>query len=98
MRCRSAATHRCVRTSSMDRWAEVVGVIGDVRHFGAGTPPAPEMYWADDQVGVMKSPTLDRMRRQMTLVVSVGDGVRGDPLAIVPSIRAAVQSVDPDQP
>ncbi|HYM22252.1 MAG TPA: ABC transporter permease [Vicinamibacterales bacterium] len=77
------------------KWAEVVGVVGDVRHFGAGTPPVAEMYWADQQVAVVKSSTLDRMRRQMTLVVSVG---RGDPLSVVPSIRAAVQAVDPDQP
>ncbi|HEY6213471.1 MAG TPA: FtsX-like permease family protein, partial [Vicinamibacterales bacterium] len=77
------------------KWAEVVGVVGDVRHFGGGVPPAAEMYWADEQVAVAKSPTLDRMRRQMTIVVSVD---RGDPLSLVPSIRAAVQSVDSDQP
>ena len=80
------------------KWAEVVGVVGDVRHFGGGTAAEPEMYWADAQVGVVKSPTLDRMRRQLTLVIAAGDGIRGDPLAIVPSIRATVQSIDPDQP
>ena len=35
------------------------------------------------------------MRRGLTLVISTE---AGDPLAIVPSVRAAVRAVDPDQP
>ncbi|HMD34770.1 MAG TPA: ABC transporter permease [Vicinamibacterales bacterium] len=81
-----------------DRWAEIVGVVGDVAHFGAGGEAFPEMYWADVQVGAINSPTLTRARRQLTIVVSTGDGARGDPLAVVPAVRAAVHGLDPDQP
>jgi putative ABC transport system permease protein len=80
------------------KWAEVVGVVADVRHFGLGTPPPPEMYWPAEQIDTVSlggASTLRRMRRGLTLVVST-DG--GDPLAIVPSVRAAVLAVDPDQP
>ena len=78
-----------------ERWAEVVGVIGDVRHFGPGTPPVAEMYWAVEQIGAVPGETLRRMRRGLTLVVSTD---AGDPLALVPSVRASVRAVDPDQP
>ena len=78
-----------------ERWAEVVGVVADVRHFGPGTPPPPEMYWPAEQIDAVPGETLRRMRRGLTLVVST-DG--GDPLAIVPPVRAAVRAVDPDQP
>jgi predicted permease len=78
-----------------ERWAEVVGVVADVRHFGAGTPPAAEMYWPAEQIDAVPGETLRRMRRGLTLVVSAD---AGDPLTMVPSIRAAVRGLDPDQP
>jgi putative ABC transport system permease protein len=78
-----------------DRWAEVVGVVGDVRHFGPGTPPSPEMYWPAAQVAAVPSDTLRRLRRQTTLVVSVA---AGDPLSAVPAVRSVVRGIDPDQP
>jgi predicted permease len=77
------------------RWAEVVGVVADVRHFGPGTPPPPEMYWPAEQIDAVQGETLRRMRRGLTLVIATE---AGDPLAIVPSVRAAVRAVDPDQP
>jgi putative ABC transport system permease protein len=77
---------------SPDRWAEVVGVIADVRHFG---PAAPEMYWPSAQLDAVPGETLRRLRRQSTLVVSTE---AGDALSIVPAIRASVRAVDPDQP
>jgi len=78
-----------------DRWAEVVGVVADVRHFGPGTPPAPEMYWPAEQVDATPSETLRRMRRGLTLVVATESG---DPLSLVPAVRTAVRAIDPDQP
>jgi putative ABC transport system permease protein len=78
-----------------DRWGEVVGVIADVRHFGPGAPAAAEMYWPLPQIEAVPSETLRRLRRQSTLVVSAQSG---DPLALVGEVRAAVRSVDPDQP
>jgi putative ABC transport system permease protein len=53
------------------------------------------MYWAAEQIDAVPSETLRRMRRGLTLVVSTE---AGDPLAVVPSVRAAVRAVDPDQP
>ena len=78
-----------------ERWAEVVGVVADVRHFGPGTPPPAEMYWPAEQIDAVPGETLRRMRRGLTLVISTE---AGDPLAIVPSVRAAVRAADPDQP
>jgi predicted permease len=78
-----------------ERWAEVVGVVADVRHFGPGTPPVAEMYWPAEQIDAVPGDALRRMRRGLTLVVSTD---AGDPLAMVPSVRAAVRGVDPDQP
>jgi putative ABC transport system permease protein len=78
-----------------ERWAEVVGVVADVRHFGPGTPPPPEMYWPAEQIDAVPGEALRRMRRGLTLVISTE---AGDPLTIVPSVRAAVRAVDPDQP
>ena len=80
---------------SNDRWAEVVGVVGDVHHLGPGTPPAAEMYWPVAQVGVVNSETLNRVRRQATLVVST---IAGDSLSVVPAIRDVLSSVDRAQP
>jgi len=76
------------------RWGDVIGVIGDVRHFGPSTQAPPEMYWASPQLDALSSETLQRARRQLTLVVSTA----GDPLAVVPAVRAAMREVDPDQP
>jgi hypothetical protein len=78
-----------------ERWAEVVGVVADVRHFGPGTPPPPEMYWPAEQIDAVPGEALRRMRRGLTLVISTE---AGEPLSIVPSVRAAVRAVDPDQP
>jgi putative ABC transport system permease protein len=77
------------------KWAEVVGVVGDVRHFGAGTPPAPEMYWPAPQIDAVPGETLRRMRRGLTLVVATESD---DSLSAVPTVRAAVLALDPEQP
>jgi predicted permease len=78
-------------------YAQVVGVIRDVRHFGPSAPVPPEMYWPAEQIEALpgSQTTLRRMRRALTLVVST-DGA--DPLALVGSVREAVTSVDPAQP
>jgi putative ABC transport system permease protein len=63
---------------------EIVGVVGDVRHFGLMTAAAPEMY----------VPLTQRPRRDMTLVVRAA----GDPLSLTGAVRQAVASLDKDQP
>ncbi len=77
-------------------YAEVVGLVGDVRHFGPSAPAPAEMYWPAEQIDALPGQmTLRRMRRALTLVVSTADA---DPLALVGPVRAAVHSVDPAQP
>ena len=62
----------------------IVGVVGDIRQTALDEPAPPLVY-----VNNMQSP-----RIKTTLVMRT----RGDPLAAARSIRAAIQSMDPDQP
>jgi putative ABC transport system permease protein len=60
---------------------EVVGIVGDVRHFGLTAEPVPELYLPHDQVPVSV----------MNLVLRTA----GDPLAVVGPVRAALRELDP---
>ena len=67
---------------------EIVGVVGDVRIYGQANDAPEMMYFAG---------------RQPNAGWGLGFGnlairVRGDPDAIVPQLRAAVRSLDPDVP
>ena len=66
-------------------WAEVVGVVGDVKNNGLDRDPQPEMY----------TPYAQRPWPSMRLVVRAASG---NPLRLVPALRAAVAAIDPDQP
>jgi predicted permease len=66
-------------------FAEVVGVVGDVKNSGLAQPPEPQMY----------TPYAQRPWPAIGLVVRAATG---DPLALVNAIRSAVLSVDRDQP
>ncbi len=59
----------------------VVGVIGDVHHFGLSTPPVPEIY----------IPYLRNPWGHMVVVARA----HGDPSALIPSLRRAILGVDP---
>lgn len=63
---------------------EIVGVVGDVRHFGFERPPEPEMYlpFAQEPVGLF------------CLAVRT----KAEPRALAGAVKAAVETVDPDQP
>jgi putative ABC transport system permease protein len=65
-------------------WLTVVGVAGDVRHYGPDTPANFQVYLPHRQ-----SPS-----QAMTLVVRSA----GDPEALAAAVRGAVWSVDKDQP
>jgi len=65
-------------------WYIIVGVVGDVRHFGLDRRPQSEIYKLSTQ-----DPWLG-----MTLVVRT----ESDPLAIAASVKQQIWSVDPDQP
>jgi predicted permease len=73
-------------------WLTVVGVAADVRHFGLDADMTPEMFWPEPQA--TWGATLNRHRRTMTFVVRAA----GDPLVLLPSIRAAVAALDPNRP
>jgi putative ABC transport system permease protein len=68
------------------RWAEIVGVVRDTRSRGAATPPSPELYFDVRQ--------LEGAWNQLFLLVRTS----ADPRALLPEVRRAVASLDPDQP
>jgi putative ABC transport system permease protein len=65
--------------------AEVIGVVGDVRHDGPDVAPRPMLYWEHRQF---------RPFSQMTLVIRTA----GDPTTVTPALRAAVREMDPALP
>jgi len=69
----------------------IIGVIGDVRHSGLWNPPQPELFVPHLQ-GTVKDNQTSALH--MYLVIKTGS----DPLRFVHAARAAVQSLDPDQP
>ena len=73
-------------------WMTVVGVVGDVRHFGLSADIQPEMFWPEAQA--TWGATLNRLRRGMTVVVRT----TGDPLPLLSSIRSQVAAIDPHRP
>jgi putative ABC transport system permease protein len=63
----------------------IVGVVPSVRHGEPGiAPKVPQFYW----------PTAQFPSLQTTLLVRTA----GDPRALLPSVRAAVRSIDPELP
>jgi putative ABC transport system permease protein len=65
-------------------YTEIVGVVGDVRHFRFDMPPKPEAYSPYDQ-----DPW-----PFMALVVRT----EKDPLKLAGPVRSEIRAVDPDQP
>jgi putative ABC transport system permease protein len=65
-------------------WIRIVGVAEDVRHISLSRGAVPEMYRPYTQAAVST----------FTLVVRTP----GEPAAIAPAVRAAVQAGDPDLP
>ena len=67
-----------------DSWLTVIGVVADVR----------EWEWGEEKVGQLYLPYAQNPSRIMRLVMRT----TGDPAALAPAIRQAVESVDPSQP
>src|SRR5262249_14746864 len=67
----------------------IVGVAGNVRHFGLGEPPRPEAY-----VPFLQNPLSKTYERSMTIVART----KGDPGAVAGSLRAALTSLDKSLP
>jgi putative ABC transport system permease protein len=62
---------------------EVVGIVGDVRHFGPGEEPPPEIYLPLSQV---PNPAMNVVVRTTA----------ADPLALAGAIRAELRALDPE--
>jgi putative ABC transport system permease protein len=73
-----------VRFTDQENWREVVGIIGDVKHWGLDAPVNPELY-----VPATQFPTF-----AMTWVLKAG----GNPLALVPIAQRHVRELDPNLP
>jgi putative ABC transport system permease protein len=73
-----------VRSGPTSPWAEVVGVVGHIRHEKLEDDQRLQIYWN----------YLQRARDRMSLVVRTSN----DPHTLVNPILAAIKSVDPDQP
>ena len=79
-----SALGKRIRPEGDSAWSTVVGVVGDSRQRTLGEDLRPRLY-----VPVLQSP------EAFSNVVA---RATGDPLALAPSVRAALWSVDPDQP
>jgi putative ABC transport system permease protein len=66
-------------------WYRVVGVVGDVRHFGLDVEAPAQVYAPLAQAGG-------------NLAGRILVRAQGDPGSLMPSIREAIQGVDPDMP
>ena len=69
-------------------WAEIVGIVADVRQMGLDEPVKAEMYMPYQQV----SDWPGYAPRDLAIRTS------GDPMSIAGSVRQIVREVDPDQP
>lgn len=79
------ARFRLSEPGSGGPWVQVVGVIGSTRNRGLDSPPAPEVFASTRQVPG---------GNQFFLLIRT----RIDPRSVLPDVRAAVRSLDPQQP
>jgi putative ABC transport system permease protein len=63
---------------------EIIGVVGDVRHFGLDSSPAEAIYFSSNQ----------RPALAMAVVVKTA----GPPLSLTAAVRGSVLAIDKDQP
>ena len=73
-----------VRFTDQDVWREVVGVVGDVKHWGLDAPVNPELYLPYTQFSAFA----------LTWVLQTN----GDPLALVPIVQRHVHEIDANLP
>jgi putative ABC transport system permease protein len=68
------------------RWIEIVGVVGDVKHFGLDLPEQPALYTPYTQINPWK--------RWMTFAVRT----QGDPAALTQAVKQQIWKVDGQLP
>ena len=72
---------RRVQFGGDETWRTIVGIAGDVKHWGLRQVVNPMLYW----------PQAQAQQNYLTFVIRTDD----DPLAIVPAVRAQVAAADP---
>jgi putative ABC transport system permease protein len=75
-----------LRVGDDSPWMEIVGVVGSARNQGIDLEPAPELYASTLQTSGWNN--------QMYLMIRT----QGEPRPILPAVREAVRSIDPEQP
>jgi predicted permease len=73
-----------LRLPSLKQTAEIVGVVGDIKHFDLREPAGPQIYGA--------------LAQNPFVFTSVAVRTAGDPLQYAEAIRRAAWEVDKDQP
>jgi predicted lysophospholipase L1 biosynthesis ABC-type transport system permease subunit len=73
-----------VRSGTQNPWSTIVGVVGDVKHYGLEQPVRPGVY--------LPHPLMPNAG--MTVVIRT----HGDPAEVATAARAALRDVDPDIP
>lgn len=73
-----------VQFTGEDKWREVIGIVGDIKHWGLDQPVNPEMYLPHTQQPAFA----------MTWVLHT----RGDPAALVPLVQRHVRELDANLP
>jgi predicted permease len=73
-----------VRFTDQDIWREVVGIVGDIKHWGLDSPVNPELYVPFTQFSTSA----------MTWVLQTN----GDPLSLVPIAQRHVREIDANLP
>jgi putative ABC transport system permease protein len=73
-----------VRSGPSSPWAEVVGVVGHIRHEKLETDERLQIYWNYSQ----------RARDRISLVIRTS----GDPHALVSPVLNTIRTIDPEQP
>ena len=80
----ASALGKRVRFTDQDIWREVVGIVGDVKHWGLDAPVNPELYVPYTQFSAFA----------LTWVLQTN----GDPLALVPLVQRHVRELDANLP
>ena len=79
-----SAVGKRIRLAGIDQWITVVGIVGDVKHWGLERPVNPEMYFPESQY----------VSSALTFVVRSDR----DPVSLAAAVRERVRTIDPDLP
>ena len=80
----NAVGRRIKYNDPKDPWKTVVGVAGDVKHYGLERPVRPGLYF----------PLGRNSRSNLMMAIHTA----GDPLAVVPALREVLRQMDPEVP